>query len=183
VHVIFSLDTNAIFQNYQWYRWIVGQLTFASLGETIVGCLWITHMSRRFEREMGSRKFLVWWLGGVGITSLLLHLVYSQVVVIDSYNNTSIPSLHYSGPYPLVGALLLLFHIYTPRLHPKFVGCCGVMYFSEKSLGYLFCAQILFYHGSSSIIPCFLGAPIGLSYHGYESYHDLWYWTHLHLWY
>lgn len=96
---------------------------------------------------MGTRKYVV-WLTGVALLSIAF-----QVVVGQLYPD----GFRYSGPYPTIGALALMFHMYSPRLHPRFFGLFG-LYFSEKSMAYAFCAQIMFYRGYSSVVPCICGA-------------------------
>jgi hypothetical protein len=105
------------------------------------------NFSRRFEREMGTRKYCM-WLTGVALLSMAFQIVAAQLYAAG---------LTYSGPYPTLGALVLMFHLYTPRLHPRFFGMFG-LHFSEKSMSYAFCAQIMFYRGYDSLVPCICGA-------------------------
>ncbi|KAI2495384.1 Ubiquitin associated domain [Fragilaria crotonensis] len=146
-HDELSFDTNAILYRGQVYRFLTGSLTFQSTGELIVGLLLMVNFSRRFEREMGARKYCVWLLGVMLLSTafqILLALLYAE-------------GFQYSGPYPTIGALVLMFHMYTPRLHPRFFGMFG-LHFSEKTMGYVFCAQIMFYRGYASLAPCLCGA-------------------------
>ena len=62
----------------------------------------------------------------------------------------------YSGPYPQLGAVLSLYHRFTPRLYPKFFGILGYD-FSEKSLVYALCAQVIFSGGWSTFVPAVVG--------------------------
>lgn len=66
----------------------------------------------------------------------------------------------YSGPYPQLGAVLALYHKFTPRVHPKFFGVLGYD-FSEKSLVYGLCAQVTLFGGLSTIIPTLVGFACG----------------------
>ena len=122
-------------------------MAFRNTGELIVGVLVLVNFSRRFEREMGTRKYVV-WLTGVALLSIAFQVVAGQLYP---------EGFRYSGPYPTIGALVLMFHMYTPRLHPRFFGMFG-LYFSEKSMAYAFCAQIIFYRGYASLVPCICGA-------------------------
>ena len=145
--LLFLTDSNAILYRGQVYRFLTGSLTFQSAGELIVGLLLMVNFSSRFEREMGARKYCVWLLGVMLLSTafqILLALLYAE-------------GFQYSGPYPTIGALVLMFHMYTPRLHPRFFGMFG-LHFSEKSMGYAFCAQIMFYRGYASLAPCLCGA-------------------------
>jgi hypothetical protein len=108
-----------------------------------MGMLVLINFSRRYEREMGTRKYC-FWLSAVAVISMAFQLFIAQVFLVDN-------GLKYSGPYPTIGALVLLFHLYTPRLHPRFFGVLGI-HFSEKTMAYAFCAQILLNQGYSSIV-------------------------------
>jgi hypothetical protein len=108
-----------------------------------MGMLILINFSRRYEREMGTRKYCV-WLTAVAVVSMAFQLALAQVLFVEH-------GLKYSGPYPTIGALVLLFHLYTPRLHPRFFGVLGI-HFSEKTMAYAFCTQILFNRGYSSIV-------------------------------
>lgn len=143
----FPADTDAILYRGQAYRFLTGTLAFRSTGEVIVGMLLMLNFSRRFEREMGTRKYCVWLLG-VKILSTALQIVLA-LLYADGFQ--------YSGPYPTVGALVFMFHVYTPRLHPRFFGIFG-LFFSEKVVSYVFCAQIMIYLGYKSLAPCLCGA-------------------------
>lgn len=142
-HDKLGVDTSAIIYQGQFYRFITGTLTFRTAGELIMGMLVFIHFSRRFEREMGTRKYC-FWLTSVAVLSVAFQLFVAQVIFVEN-------GLQYSGPYPTIGALVLLFHLYTPRLHPRFFGLFGI-HFSEKTMSYAFCAQILLNRGYSSIL-------------------------------
>merc|ERR1712045_455330 len=66
-----------------------------------------------------------------------------------------------AGPYPQIGALLYLFHMFTPRIHPKFFGVLGFN-LSEKVFTYFFIFQLVFSGGSSTIIPTMCGFLAGM---------------------
>ena len=121
------------------------------MGELIFGLLALCPLLRRFEREMGSRKF-----GAFIIYTSILSTVMELL-----FFNIFFDIERYSGPYPQLGALLALFHKVTPRMHPKFFGVLGYD-FSEKSITYALCAQVVLFGGFSTIIPTFFGFISGL---------------------
>ena len=144
-------DTNAILYRGQVYRCLTGSLTFQSAGEIILGSLILLNLSRRFEREMGSRKYCI-WLATILVLSTVLLILLAMFQL-----TTALGAGPYSGPYPVLGALTFLFHRFTPRLHPRFFGLLG-LYCSEKILGYAFCLQVMFYRGYTSLVPSLCGA-------------------------
>mmetsp|Transcript_7017 Transcript_7017/g.10640 ORF Transcript_7017/g.10640 Transcript_7017/m.10640 type:complete len:291 (+) Transcript_7017:364-1236(+) len=146
LHGDFNFDVNAILRQGQVYRIFTGPLTFSSSGEIIVGLLVLVNLSRRLERELGTRKFSLWLLGVGVISTIIQLLIFGQIL----------DSLIYSGPYPSIGAVVWMFHTTAPRLHPRFFGLCGI-HFSEKSMGYVFCLQIILFRGLNSVIPCSCG--------------------------
>lgn len=143
-------DTTKIFDHAQYYRIFVCNLTFGSIGELIFGLMALCPLLRRFEREMGSRKFGA-FIVYASVLSTILELVFFNIFFIERY----------SGPYPQLGAVLALFHKFTPRMHPKFVGILGYD-LSEKSITYGLCAQVILFGGFSTMIPTFFGFLSGL---------------------
>ena len=113
-----------------------------------MGLLVYINFSRRWEREMGTRKYVV-WLIMVSLLATLLQIFVAQLLFVEK-------GFKYSGPYPTMGALVFLFHIYSPRLYPRFFGIFGIHY-SEKSMTYAFAAQVILYRGSTSVIACASG--------------------------
>mmetsp|Transcript_20605 Transcript_20605/g.56885 ORF Transcript_20605/g.56885 Transcript_20605/m.56885 type:complete len:322 (+) Transcript_20605:79-1044(+) len=119
------------------HRYWTSKLTFGSTSEFVVGTLLLLYLSRKFEREMGSRKLLHFtgWvtLGAVAVERTCLVGGGSPLTLYDN--------LHYLGPYALIGALFSLYHVTTPRLHPRFFSLWG-LHFSEKIFHYLWLAQV-----------------------------------------
>ena len=144
-------DTTKIFDHAQFYRIFVCNLTFGSMGELIFGLLALCPLLRRFEREMGSRKFGTF----IVYTSIL------ATVMELLFFNIFFDIERYSGPYPQLGSVLFLFHKFTPRMHPKFFGVLGYD-FSEKSITYGLCAQVILSGGFSTLIPTFFGFISGM---------------------
>lgn len=100
---------------------------------------------------MGSRRFGA-FIVYVSFLSTILELVFFNV-----FFDTE----RYSGPYPQLGAVLALYHKFTPRLHPKFFGILGYD-FSEKSITYGLCAQVMLSGGMSTIVPTMIGFLSGM---------------------
>lgn len=101
--------------------------------------------------QMGSRKF------GAYILYSSLFSTFFELVFFNIFFDTE----RYSGPYPQLGAVLYLFHKYTPRLHPKFFGILGFD-FSEKSLTYGLCFQVIFSGGLATVLPSVFGLLAGM---------------------
>eukprot|EP00584_Thalassiosira_punctigera_P014764 CAMPEP_0172553976 /NCGR_PEP_ID=MMETSP1067-20121228/52641_1 /TAXON_ID=265564 ORGANISM="Thalassiosira punctigera, Strain Tpunct2005C2" /NCGR_SAMPLE_ID=MMETSP1067 /ASSEMBLY_ACC=CAM_ASM_000444 /LENGTH=298 /DNA_ID=CAMNT_0013342259 /DNA_START=104 /DNA_END=1000 /DNA_ORIENTATION=+ len=150
-HDALILDTTKIFDHAQFYRIFVYNLTFSSMGELIFGLMALCPLMRRFEREMGSKRFAAFIVYSSVISTILELLVFNIFFDVERY----------SGPYPQLGAVLALYNKFTPRLHPKFFGILGYD-FSEKSLVYGLCAQVIFSGGLSTIIPTIIGFISGL---------------------
>eukprot|EP00814_Leptocylindrus_danicus_P001845 CAMPEP_0116022370 /NCGR_PEP_ID=MMETSP0321-20121206/10946_1 /TAXON_ID=163516 /ORGANISM="Leptocylindrus danicus var. danicus, Strain B650" /LENGTH=311 /DNA_ID=CAMNT_0003493427 /DNA_START=1 /DNA_END=936 /DNA_ORIENTATION=- len=107
-------------------------LCFESFGEMFIGgYLLIVPLMRRFERELGTRLFCTFLLASTTLSVLYHEMLRSLLSDEDHHNN-----MVSNGPYNIIGILLYLYHIYTPRLHPKFIGVLGID-FSEKSLTYV----------------------------------------------
>ena len=102
--------------------------------------------------QMGSRRFGA-FIVYASVLSTILELVFFNIF-FDM-------APRYSGPYPQLGAVLALFHKFTPRQHPKFFGVLGVD-FSEKSLTYALCAQVMLSGGLSTVVPVVFGFISGL---------------------
>jgi hypothetical protein len=142
-HDLMSLDSSKLLNgsnNIDWYRYWTSKLTFHSTGELITGGLLLLFLSRKMEREMGSRKFSVFYLlVTTAAMAMELILVHTDMLLILSSSSSS--KWQYAGPYAVLGALFWLFHKFTPRLHPRFFGVAGFN-FSEKSFYYLWFLQV-----------------------------------------
>mmetsp|Transcript_3830 Transcript_3830/g.5155 ORF Transcript_3830/g.5155 Transcript_3830/m.5155 type:complete len:321 (-) Transcript_3830:318-1280(-) len=153
-HNSLSLDMEKVLNDVEIHRMFLCHLTFASIGEVILGLGVLCPLMRRFEREMGSRKFGTFLFFTTTISTcweILLSQVFHEQMA------------RYSGPYPQLGALLTLYHIYTPRLHPQFFGLLGFD-FSEKAITYGFAAQVLFSGGLGTFLPALCGMVAGYLY-------------------
>lgn len=133
----------------------MGHVTFATTGELVMGTVTLAHFARRFERELGSRKFVLWVLESFVIS---LVLIWTAAVVMMMHHTPQ--KLHYAGPYPTLGALLYLYYKYTPRLHPRFFGIVG-FHVSEKIILYAFAVQVILFQGKSTVIPAVCGIMAG----------------------
>ncbi|KAL3805785.1 hypothetical protein HJC23_007746 [Cyclotella cryptica] len=145
-HEAMVFDTTKIFDHAQFYRIFVCNLTFGSMGELLFGLAALCPLMRRFEREMGSKKFSAFIVYSSLISTVL------ELIFFNIFFDTE----RYSGPYPQIGAVLFLYHNFTPRLYPKFFGVLGFD-FSEKSLTYGLCAQVILSGGLSTATPTLFG--------------------------
>mmetsp|Transcript_17409 Transcript_17409/g.40453 ORF Transcript_17409/g.40453 Transcript_17409/m.40453 type:complete len:312 (+) Transcript_17409:210-1145(+) len=150
--LILYKDTNAVLYKGEWFRLVTGNLAFASMGECILGMMVLVPFSRRFEREMSSPKYSIFLLG-VALWSMLLECIVAVVLGVP---------VRYSGPYPTLGALLGLYHVYCPRLYPRFFGILG-FHFSEKSIAYALALQVLLYDRYASLLPALCGMAGGMA--------------------
>jgi len=101
--------------------------------------------------QMGTRKF------GAYIAYSSFLSTFLELLFFNIFFDTQ----RYCGPYPQLGAMLCLYHKYTPRLHPKFFGVLGLD-FSEKALTYGLCFQVIFSGGFGTIIPTMFGFAAGM---------------------
>lgn len=149
-----AIDDEKIFYNSQLHRLIFYSLSFGSMGELIMGLAVLCSLLRRFEREMGTQKFASYLF----LKSMILATIF-QLLMLGCLDN--IPRTFTAGPYPQIGALLFLFHLYTPRIHPKFFGILGLDT-SEKAFTYFFIFQLVFSGGASTVIPTLCGFVAGM---------------------
>ena len=100
---------------------------------------------------MGSRRF------GAFIVYVSILSTITELIIFNIFFGVE----RYSGPYPQLGAVLSLYHRFTPRLYPKFFGILGYD-LSEKSLVYALCAQVIFSGGWSTFVPALVGFGSGM---------------------
>ena len=143
---VFYTDSAKILQG-EWWRLLTGHVTFGTTGELVMGTITLAHFARRFERELGSRKFCMWLLESYILSVVLIWTVATTVMRVP---------LQYAGPYSTLGALLYLYYRYTPRLHPRFFGMFGFSV-SEKVIPYAFCIQVILFRGKHTIVPALCG--------------------------
>lgn len=148
-HSALSMDTFRVLEG-DWYRLLTSHITFGSMGEVVLGNLIVAHFSRRFERELGSRKYVCWL---IAVYLVAIPLIWTVAMIIITGEDDR---LTYAGPYPTLGALLYLFYRYTPRLHPRFFGVLG-FHVSEKVIPYAFALQMMAYQGMATLIPTVCG--------------------------
>jgi membrane associated rhomboid family serine protease len=134
----------------EWHRYWSSKITFGSTGELVMGGLLLSYLARQFEREMGSRKF------GVFLLLVICSAVILEMVFVVGASTLLVNGYRYQGPYAVVGALMYLFHRYTPRLHPRFFGLLGFQ-FSEKSFYYFWFAQVVGYGGYGTLLATAVG--------------------------
>ena len=159
---IMAMDSQRIIRASQYggsselYRYWSSKLTFGSTGELVVGGMLTTVLARQFEREMGTRKF------GLFVTIVTLSTILMEMVYVN-FSTLYEKEYRYQGPYAVLGALMYLYHRYTPRLHPRFFGILGFT-FSEKSFYYLWFLQVIGYRGWHTILAASFGVLTAYAY-------------------
>jgi len=124
-------------------RRLVSTLTFSTTGEMVTGGLLWAYWSRKFEREMGSKKYSIFVVWILLVSGLLGETIYWwQQQRGESLPGASTNFRVRPGPYPFLGALAWLYHWFTPRLYPRFMGVLG-LYFSEKAFVYMWFTQVM----------------------------------------
>jgi len=137
------------------YRLFLSVLTFSTTGELVTGLLVLVPFLVQFEREMGTKKFASFLLIKCSILSTVLQLLC--LFILDGRGHQDGSVMYFApGPYPFIGALLYLYHCYTPRLHTKFIGILGFD-FSEKFMTYVFTFLTVYSQGALSILPTLCG--------------------------
>jgi len=155
---VVSLDWQAVLFEGQIYRLFLYPLTFASIAELVVGLGVLCPLMRRFEREMGTRKFASFLLFKTLPISTIIQCLLLELS--DLSDTPPEPPTFTPGPYPHIGALLYLYHHYTPKQHPQLFGVLGFD-FSEKALTYGFALQSITSNGWSSFLPAAVGYASG----------------------
>jgi membrane associated rhomboid family serine protease len=165
-HDLLQLDSAKLLNTHSnsGYRYWTSKLTFYSTGELITGGMLLLFLSRKMEREMGSRKFSVFYLL-VSITAMAMELimVHTDMLMLFSSSSAGSSKWQYAGPYAVLGALFWLFHKFTPRLHPRFFGVAG-FYFSEKSFYYLWFLQVATAAKWHTVTAVAIGVVVGAIY-------------------
>ena len=115
----------------------------------------LSMLMRRFEREMGSSKFFAVLL----LTNILTMILEATAIMVfdPQHEEDKVLLLGYSGPYPWIGACLLLFVKYSPRLYPRFISILGLS-FSEKAITSTFALYVAGNGGLTTLLPTALGA-------------------------
>jgi membrane associated rhomboid family serine protease len=135
-----SFDSSRIRTDGQVYRYLTSQWCFSSPGELVMGSLLLLYWMRPLEREMGTRKYALFALVIIPLVAAAGEWIALRFITII-LDTPSAVSWQYSGPYPLLGAHFAWFHLYVPRLYPRFTQLVGFT-FSEKSIIYLWCLQV-----------------------------------------
>jgi UBA/TS-N domain len=122
---------------------------FVSSSEAVVGLAFLANYMRRLERELSSRRFVVWWMTveAVFVTSQLVAMATLDSEVAYGFSS------QVRGPYRIIGGVLYWYWMYVPRLHPRFLSLPMLgMNFSEKSFGFFWAAYVLFMAGTASLL-------------------------------
>jgi len=141
------LNLDSLLTKHEFYRLFLYTVTFQTIGEVIFGIILLLQLSRRFEREFGTRGY---------ISFLGKACLFATALQIGALSQKPFSC----GPYPILGSLLYLFHTKIPRLHPNFISILGLE-FSDKALVYLLTFQLMFSHGYYSAIPLLSGYVAG----------------------
>ena len=159
-----QMDTARLWQEPR--RYVTSKLLFDPNlpGEFLMATMLLLNSARNWERQMGSLRFVAFVImisaWSITIEFVLYHVTYLRNDMAANYFKTS-PSSRgaswtYNGPYALLGAMFLLFHWYTPRLHPRFVQAFGLT-FSEKTLTYCWFAVLAAAHKGHSLAAFVVG--------------------------
>lgn len=146
------------------HRYATSKMFFLSSGELIVGIAFLFRFLRKYEREMGTRKFLCFWFVqcslGIAQELVWLQALNTRNLVLDP---TTPMRWSYAGPYALVGSLFLLFHTYAPRVHPRVMSILG-FHFSEKSFYYIWFCYFAAAGGWNTLVPTSTGLVSSMIY-------------------
>jgi hypothetical protein len=146
-----AFDSHALRTNpsHHWHRYGTSLLTYGTVGElTLAGSL-TSFLARKMERELGSRKFVAFYLYILAAAVL----TESAVVALDLVY----PAVwRYAGPYSVLAALFHLFHRFSPRLYPNFIALAGHQ-LSEKSFYYLWFALAVTVSGKNTVAAAAVG--------------------------
>jgi UBA/TS-N domain len=157
------------------YRYASSKVTFLTNGEFFVGMTLLLFLLRKFEREMGSRKMMLFCIfilmGTMAVEAVFI--VHSTTALLTTSSSSFHNTYQYSGPYPLIGALFSLFHQYTPRLYPRFFSILGVA-FSEKFFYYLWFLAMAGGAGWNSALAVTIGWMVAWLYHRIDVVKNVW---------
>ena len=124
---------------------------------TLITGVALLYIFRVFESQWGSKKFGAFLFFGYFL-NILLSLAMSVIMeqVGEIYNPAN-------GPYFLVAALIVSYNRAIPVQAPSEYKVVGVS-LSEKTWVYLVGLQLVLNKGLGSVLPCALGALVGLIY-------------------
>lgn len=154
-----ALDLGVVLARGELARLLTHHWAFDGLGEAALGSIALFRM-RRFERYLGSRKFV----GFVAVTQSIATLLLVGGAAL--FNRRSYGQPYFapaSGPYALIFGLFALFHKLVPVAQPQLVRMLGVT-LSDKSLMYLVGAQLFICQGKRSAAPAACGLLAGCLY-------------------
>jgi hypothetical protein len=139
-----------------WHGWAT-RFFFHSTLELVVGLGFVAHYMRRLERELSSRRMIV-WLFTVESVFWMLQVVALTTLDFDTASAYLFGEDSAKGPYVIVGALLYWYWMFIPRVYPRFVSLNMIdMNFSEKTFGYAWAVYVLRMSGAASLLMGALG--------------------------
>ncbi|KAL3896385.1 MAG: hypothetical protein SGARI_007187, partial [Bacillariaceae sp.] len=128
---------------------------FHSTSELVIGLGFLAQYMRRLERELSSRRMILWFVTVQAVRLLL------QVVALSTLDFETAASYLFEavkGPYAMVGAVLYWYWAYVPRVYPRFVSLPMVnMNFSEKTFGFAWASYVAISSGTASLLMVALG--------------------------
>ncbi|KAL3925482.1 MAG: hypothetical protein SGILL_000374 [Bacillariaceae sp.] len=135
---------------------LITRFFFHSTSELLIGLAFLAQYMRRLERELSSRRLVVW------LFTVQSVLIVSQLVALTTLDFDVAAGYMFGesvqGPYAIAGAVLYWYWMYVPRLHPRFVSLSMInMNFSEKSFGFAWAAYVLCMSGTASLLMGILG--------------------------
>lgn len=161
---VFHFDSLSMAGGKDLYRYLSSKVIFQTSGDLVVGIAFLFRFLRKYEREMGSRKFLCFYalqsVLSLAQECALLQLLSTRNLILDLPNPTQ---WKYAGPYALVGSLFILFHTYTPRVYPRIASILG-FHFSEKSFYYIWFFYFAASNGWNTLIPTATGMASAVAY-------------------
>jgi len=154
LHTSLDLDFDRIFAFGEIWRFFTCQISFETLGELLFSLGILCPLLRRFEREMSSKKFGTFLFFSVVISSIW------ETILFYNFSSSEGNTARASGPYSVLGSIIYLYHMYTPRMYPKFFGMLG-FHFSEKAFTYAIAFQLCFSAGLATLLPILSGMAAG----------------------
>ncbi|OQS06718.1 hypothetical protein THRCLA_01258 [Thraustotheca clavata] len=145
------LDLRKIGKQSQYWRLLTSHFGFGD-GVAVAFGIYLIFSCRVLERQFGSKKFG---------SFVVLVMTLSSLLQIGLLKFKFVKSIA-SGPYALIGALMVLYFGNVPKLQPHFVRAMGIA-FSDKSPTYFMMCLVCF-RGIDTITPFLTGVLVGLLY-------------------
>ncbi|EQC29892.1 hypothetical protein SDRG_12436 [Saprolegnia diclina VS20] len=145
------LDLTMVTRYGQYWRLLTCHFGFQS-GMSVAFGIYLIFHCRLIERQFGSKKFG---------SFVVLVLVLSTLLQAACLKAKVLPSIA-SGPYALIGALMVVFYGNVPKLQPELFSAMG-LHLSEKASTY-FMMILVCLRGLDSALPFGTGVLVGAVY-------------------